>query len=64
MQNINLLINILILWHLVAFRDFRKKTRLNARGFAQEYLRSCSGYGPSQVTDPKKQQFLVALPTP
>jgi len=31
-----------------AFGDFRKKKRLNARGFAREYLRSCSGYGPGR----------------
>jgi len=28
------------------FRRFSEKKRLNARGFAQEYLRSCLGYGP------------------
>jgi len=30
------------------FRVFLEKKRLNARGFALEYLRSCSGYGPGQ----------------
>jgi len=37
----------LTLWRLAAFKDFRKK-RLNACGFAQEYLRSCTGYGPGR----------------
>jgi len=37
----------LTLWRPAAFGDFRKK-RLNARGFAREYLRSWSGYGPGQ----------------
>jgi len=36
------------LWRPAAFGDFRKKKHLNARGFAQEYLRSCSGYGPGR----------------
>jgi len=39
---------LLTLWCPAAFRDFRKKKRLNARGFAQEYLRSCTGYGPGR----------------
>jgi len=30
------------------FREFSEKKCLNARGFAQEYLRFCSGYGPGQ----------------
>jgi len=33
----------LTLWRPAAFGDFREKKHLNARGFAQEYLRSCSG---------------------
>ena len=36
----------LTLWRLAAFGNFRKKNRLNARGFARECLRSCMGYGP------------------
>ena len=31
-----------------AFEDSRKKTRLNTRGFAWEYLRSCLGYEPGR----------------
>jgi len=31
-----------------AFGDFRKKQRLNARVFLQEYLRSCTGYEPGR----------------
>jgi len=38
----------LTLWRLAAFGDFQKKQRLNACGFAREYLRSCMGYGPGQ----------------
>jgi len=38
----------LTLWRPTAFGDFWKKKRLNARGFAREYLRSCTGYGPGQ----------------
>jgi len=30
------------------FQGFSEKKRLNARGFAREYLRSCSGYGPGR----------------
>jgi len=30
------------------FREFLKKKRLNACGFAWEYLRSCMGYGPGR----------------
>jgi len=30
------------------FRGFSKKKHLNACGFAREYLRSCSGYGPGR----------------
>jgi len=30
------------------FRGFSGKKRLNARGFARDYLRFCSGYGPSR----------------
>jgi len=30
------------------FWGFSKKKRLNARGFAREYLHSCSGYGPGR----------------
>jgi len=36
----------LTFWRLGAFGDFRKKTLPNTRGFAQEYLRSCSGCRP------------------
>jgi len=42
------LVSFLTLWHPAAFGDFWKKKRLNARGFAWEYLRSCTGYGPGQ----------------
>jgi len=35
------------LWRPAAFEDFRKKS-LNALGFAREFLRSCSGYGPGR----------------
>jgi len=38
----------LTLWCPAAFGDFQKKKRLNARGFARKYLRSCSGYGPGR----------------
>jgi len=38
----------LTLWHPAAFGDFQEEKRLNTHGFAQEFLRSCSGYGPSQ----------------
>jgi len=37
----------LTLWRPAAFGDFRKK-RLNACGFARQYLRSCTGYGPGR----------------
>jgi len=43
-----------VLWNFInsmasgGFRGFLGKKRLNARGFAREYLRSCSGYGPGQ----------------
>ena len=40
--------NILTLWNPGGFGDFQKKQRLNACGFAREYLRSCMGYGPGQ----------------
>ena len=30
------------LWHPAGLGDFRQKKHLNARGFAHEYLRSCS----------------------
>jgi len=30
------------------FRGFLGKKRLNVRGFAWEYIRSCSGYGPGR----------------
>ena len=36
----------LTLWRPTAFGYFRKKKRQNTHGFAREYLRSCSGYGP------------------
>jgi len=32
----------LTLWHPAGFGDFRQKKHLYARGFADEYLRSCS----------------------
>jgi len=40
--------NILTLWNPGGFGDFQKKQRLNACGFAREYLRSCMGYGPGR----------------
>jgi len=36
------------LWHLGAFGDFRKKKRLNARGFAREFLQSGMLYRPGK----------------
>jgi len=39
---------ILTLWGPAAFGDFRKKTRLNARGFAREFLRSGMLYRPGK----------------
>jgi len=30
------------------FQGFLEKKRLNARGFAREYLRSCTGYRPGR----------------
>jgi len=36
------------LWRPAAFGDFRKKKRLNTRGFAREYLHSCMLYRPSK----------------
>jgi len=36
------------LWRPAAFGDFRKKKRLNARGFAREFLRSGMLYRPSK----------------
>jgi len=36
------------LWDPAAFGDFQKKKRLTTRGFEQEYLHSCTGYGPGQ----------------
>ena len=39
--------NSLALWRLAAFGDFRKK-RLNARGFAREFLESGMLYRPSK----------------
>jgi len=40
--------DILTLWCPAAFGDFRNKKHLNGHGFAREYLRSCSGYGPGR----------------
>jgi len=46
---------ILPLWRPAAFRDFRKKKRLNARGFALEFLQSSmlysSGAQPFMIQD-------------
>jgi len=39
---------LLTLWRPAAFRDFRKKKRLNAHGFAQEFLRSGMLYRPGK----------------
>ena len=36
------------LWRSAAFGDFRKKNRLNARGFAREFLLSGMLYRPSK----------------
>jgi len=33
---------LLTLWEPAGFGDFRQKKYLNARGYADEYLRSCS----------------------
>ena len=38
----------LTLWRLAGFGNFRKKTTLNARGFAREFLRSSMLYRPSK----------------
>ena len=38
----------LTLWRPLGFGDFRKKKRLNARGFAQKFLRSGMLYRPSK----------------
>jgi len=38
----------LTLWLPAAFGDFRKKKRLNARGFAREFLRSGMLYRPGK----------------
>jgi len=38
----------LTLWRPAAFRDFRKKKRLNARGFAREFLWSGMLYRPGK----------------
>ena len=38
----------LTLWCLLRFRDFRKKKRLKALGFAWEFLRSGMLYRPSK----------------
>jgi len=39
---------VLTLWHPGGFGDFRKKKRLNAHGFAWEFLRSGMLYRPSR----------------
>jgi len=38
----------LTLWRPAAFRDFQKKNRLNARGFAREFLWSGMLYRPGK----------------
>jgi len=44
----------IVWWHCFktlasgCLRGFSEKKRLNALGFAQEYLCSCTGYGPGQ----------------
>ena len=38
----------LTLWRPLGFGDFRKKKRLNARGFAQKFLRSGMLYRPGK----------------
>jgi len=38
----------LTLWRPLGFGDFRKKKRLNARGFAREFLRSGMLYRPGK----------------
>ena len=40
--------NLLALWHPGGFGDFPKKKRLNARGFAWEFLQSCMLYRPGK----------------
>jgi len=50
MSNKNPTVSIFYFFNTLAsgcFQGFSKK-RLNARGFAQEYLCSCSGYGPGR----------------
>jgi len=39
---------LLTLWRPAAFRNFRKENRLNARGFAREFLRSGMLYRPGK----------------
>ena len=39
---------IVMLNTLATFGNFQEKNHLNACGFAREYLRSCSGYGPGR----------------
>jgi len=39
---------LLTLWRPLAFGDFRKKKRLNARGFAREFLQSGMLYRPGK----------------
>ena len=38
----------LTLWRPAGYGDFWKKEHPNARGFAWEYLCSCTGYGPGR----------------
>jgi len=48
---LHILITSLFLFNTLAsgcFRGFSEKKRLNARGFAREYHRSCSGYRPGR----------------
>jgi len=42
------LLRILTLWRPAAFRDFRKKKRLNARGFTREFFWSGMLYRPGK----------------
>ena len=43
------------------FRGFSEKKRLNACGYAREYLRSCSGYGPGRSVKRRGKSSMSAF---
>jgi len=49
---------LLTLWRPAAFGDFWKKTHLNARGFAREFLWSCMLYRPGKSLKRRKSSSL------